>query len=447
MTSGITIQALRRHRWTLAGPFATQTVVAATVGAMVMTARALDAAPLTDVERAGAQVAGVRDATEVFLGVSVYLSIVVVGVTMALALAGQLRDIALLRTVGATPGQIRRSAAWQAAIVAVPACVLGTVLAVPAGALWVALLRGQGFVPDQVAFRPSPVALPVAVGIVVGTSVVGTLIAAARTSRLRPAVALTEVTSGRRPVGRARTVAGVTLAGGGAALSVVLSVLAPSQVGDAAFFVMLAQCVGVGLLGPPLLHAVGRAGRRVVPEGLGRVVVDDVAAMSRALAAALVPLVLATAFAFVKIAAQATTAAVTGETGQAVDVWIDMSGTAIYATFAGIAALNCFVTVTVGRRRDLAALQLAGATRRDVMRITAIEAVLVAAVAMVVAVVVATVTLAPTLHAGLGVWLPRVPLPVMAAGVALVVTVTTCGLVIPAALVTRRQPTGRALAA
>lgn len=440
MRSGITRQAIRRHRWTLAGPFVTQVVAATVISSMVMTARSIDRAPLTAAERATPLVTNMVDATAVFIGVSIYMSILVVGVTMALAMAGQLREIALLRTVGASPGQIRRSAALQAAIVAAPGSVAGFLLAAPAGAAWVALLRSHAVMPEQVSFRPNLVALPIALGVALATSIAGTLISAVRTSRLPPGEALVEVATGRRAIGRTRTVAGLALLVGGVALSAVLSRLAPDQAADAAFFVMLAGCVGVGLLGPHVLRAVGRVLRHVAGDGIARVALDDIASMTTALSGALVPLVLATAFAIVKIATHTTAEHVTGIADPAMDRWTDYSGTVVYCAFAGVAALNCFVTVVASRRRDLATMQLAGATRHTLIRVVAIEAAIVAAVAVAIAAVLATTTLVPMLHTGLGVWLPYVPVNTVVAGVLLVGVVVAAGMVIPAAVLTRQPP-------
>jgi putative ABC transport system permease protein len=440
MRSGITRQALRRHRWSLAGPFVTQAVAAAVISAMVMTARSIDRAPLTSGERGSPLVLEIGDTTSVFIGVAVYMSILVVGVTMNLAMAGQLRDIALLRAIGASPGQVRRSAALQAASVAVPAAIAGFLLAIPAGALWVAALRSHGVMPDGVQFRPSLVALPIAVGVELATSVAGTLIAAVRTSRLRPGTALAEIATGRRSLGRTRTVAALALMAAGGALSAILSRFAPEQAADAAFFVMLAECIGVGMLGPAVLRAVARVLRPHARGGLLRVALDDITTMTRALSGALVPLVLATAFAIVKIATHTTAAHVSGIADPPADRWTDYSGTAVYCAFAGVAAVNCFVTVLVGRRRDLAAMQLAGATRERLVRIVGIEAAIVAAAALGLAGLVATTTLAPILHTSLGVWLPYLPPAIVAAGAVLVAALVAAGMVAPAAVLSRRPP-------
>lgn len=420
-------------------------VSATVIAAMVHTTYSVDHAPLSPEQRATPLVTNLIDAAAVFIGSAVYLSILVVAVTMSLAVSGQLRDIALLRTVGAAPGQIRRSVAWQAVVVSVPASVLGWLLAFPVGSGWLAAMRQHDAAPAAVAFRPHPLALVIALSATVPIAVVAAWLAAVRTSRLRPGSALTEVTTGRRRVGPARTVLGAVLLVGAVVLSAVLSRFAPEQADDASVVVMFAQCIGIGLLGPHLLRATRRlvlsGARRLDGDGGGlvRVALDDMAAMTRALSAALVPLVLATAFAIIKVAAHTTTQHLQGGTADpAMDVWTDYSGTTVYCAFAGVAALTCFVTVLVNRRQDLAALRLAGATRGTVVGIMAVEAVIVSAVTVVVAAVVATITLAPMLRTSLGVWFPSVPTPVVAAVVVVVTVVVGAGMVGPAAALTRR---------
>ncbi|MGH8945486.1 MAG: hypothetical protein ACRDVL_05000, partial [Acidimicrobiia bacterium] len=81
MRSGITRQALRRHRWSLLGPACTQVLAAGVIATMVMTATSLDRSSLTAGERHALTVADIPETTTVFIGISIYLSILVVGVT------------------------------------------------------------------------------------------------------------------------------------------------------------------------------------------------------------------------------------------------------------------------------------------------------------------------------------------------------------------------------
>jgi putative ABC transport system permease protein len=438
MSSGLALQALRRYRGALLGPACTQALAAGVISMMIMTAISLSRSPLSPRDHAAVVASDIGDTTAVFIGISIYLSILMVGVTMNLATVQQIRDIALLRVIGASPGQIRRSVAVQAAAVAVPATIVGFLAAVPAGALWVAALKAHHVLPQGVRFAPQIVAAPIALGIGVSTSVVGAVVASARTARVAPTVALTEAATGRRPVGRTRVTLGIVLVLGGAGLSGILSRFAPDQANDAAFFVMLAECIGVGMLGPVVLGRAAQLVRSRAVDGISRLAVDDLATMSRSLSGALVPLVLAAAFAIVKVAIHTTTADATGITEPAADLWTDYSGTAIYAAFAGVAALNCLILVVSARRQDLAAMQLAGGTRRTLVKMVGVEALVVTASGLVLASGVAGITLAPILHTSLGRWAPYIPVPVVVGGAVLVAALVVAGMVVPAAIITRQ---------
>lgn len=442
MRAGLTRQALRRHRWAFLGPVTTQCVAAAVVCAMVTTGTSVDRASLDPAQRQAVLAADIPSATTAFALIAVYMSILMVGVTMSAAIARQGRDIALLRAVGATPGQVRRSVAAQAAIVAAPASVLGYLLGLVGGWLWVEALIRHDVLPGVVRFVPEPAVLPMVLGIEVATSVVGALIAAIRPSRVRPATALTEAATGRPRGGGARTVLGLVVLSAGVVLSAVISSFAPEQADDAGFFVMLAMCIGVGMLGPVILRAAAAVARPLLrfAGGSGLLAVDNIGALSRALSGALIPLVLAIAFAGVKVASHTTAAHVTGATDPAGAVWMDYSGTAVYSAFAAVAAMNTLLTVTVGRRRDLAVTQLAGATRRRVIAVVICEAVIVTGAALVLAAAVAVVTLLPLLHTGLDTWMPHVPAPYLLAGVLATAALVAAGTVAPSAVLTRRPP-------
>ena len=435
MRSGITRQALRRHRWALAGPACTQVLGAAVIAVMLMTASSLRAAGLSGGELA--------DTAAVFLGVAIYLSVLVVGVTMNLAVTRQVRDLALLRTIGATPGQVRRSVVLQAALVSVPASLLGCVLAVPLASGWLALLRAHGALPSGVDLTPTLAAVPAAMGIQLATSVAGAWTAGRRTARLAPSIALTEGSAGRRRLGRMRVAVGGLLLVAGLVGSAVVATLAADQADDAALFVLLAECIGIGLVGPVALRAFTAALRPLLADGLPRLAGDGVACLSRPLSGALVPLVLAVAFAGIKVAGHTTAAAVTGRPEPAADVWTNYSGTAVYCAFAGIAALNALVTVVVGRRGDLAVLQLVGGSRRRVLLLVAVEGAIITAAAILLAAVAAGATLLPMLHTGLGTWLPRVPLPVLGAGLVLTAGLVAAGTVGTAVVLTGQPPLQR----
>jgi putative ABC transport system permease protein len=341
--------------------------------------------------------------------IAVYLSAIVVGVTMGATIARQARDIALVRAIGAAPRQVRSAIAGQAVLVAVPATLVGVPLGVLGGRAWIHGLVAHGVIPAEVGFHADPAALPIALAVSVGTSLLGALVAAIRPARVRPAVALTETAAPELGVGLVRTVAGLLLVAAGGVLSTVLT-------GDGRLFVMLAMCLGTGFLGPALLRATALLARPV-----GRLAADNLAVHARSYSGALVPLTLAIAFATVKVAAHA------GVTEPAADRWTDYSGTAVYTAFAAVAALNALITVMVSRGRDLAVTRLAGGTRGRVLGVVICEALVVTVVSLLAAAVVATTTLG------------SFRLPPIYLSIAVVVLVLG-GTALPAAVGMRRPP-------
>ena len=440
MSTGLVTQALRRHRWSLLAPACTQLLAACVISVMVMLAWSLSPAHLGPEARAVVLASEMDDVTSIFLGSAVYLSILIVGVTMNLGIQQQLEDIALVRVIGASPGQVRRAAALQVAVLAVPTSIVGWLIAIPSGAFWTWALRSQHVLPEAARLEPNVMALPIAGGIVLATSVVGALVASRRTSRVAPSVALAEAQTRRRPISRIRIGIGFVLVAGGAVLSAVLSQFDPAQADDATLFVMLAECIGVGMLAPVALRRLAASLRRRAHAGVVRLAVDNIETMSRSLSGALVPLVLAAAFAVVKIAVHTTTTRVTGVAEPAADVWTDYSGTLIYAAFAAVAAMNCLVTVVVNRRRELATMQLLGGSRRSLVTMTLIEATVVSVTAVALAIGVAGITLVPMLHSSLGRWVPYLPPLVPVDWVALLGCLVAVGMAGPAAALTRSAP-------
>jgi putative ABC transport system permease protein len=438
MIPGLVRQALRRHPWTFVGPACTQALAATIVTASLGLNSSLSRAPLSASERVALDDVGMTVVAPLFVVISVYLSLIIVGVTMGSAISRQARDIALLKIIGASPGQVRRAIALQAALVAIPATLAGTALGALAGRWWVAGLVANDVTPASVIFHGHPAALPIALAVTLPTSLLGALIAAIRLSRARPADAMSETAVPRRGIGVVRTTAGVLAAAGGILAARQVATLNAEDTGGAAFFVMLAMCLAAGLLGPVLLR-LGAPLARVFGR-TGAIAAANMAVRARSLSGALVPLALATSFAAVKVAGHTTVARVTG-VDEARDVlWLDYSGTAVYTAFATVAALATLVTVTVGRRREFATVRLAGATRAHTLRIVACEAFVVVATGLVVAVAAAATLLVPLLHASLGVTTPWLPAGAVFTGVLGVVLVVGLGMLLPAAVLLRRPP-------
>jgi putative ABC transport system permease protein len=149
-----------------------------------------------------------------FGGYVAMLIIFVVAGTIGLSIRHRRRDLALLRAVAATPGQIRRMLVAESVLLALVAAVIG----IPAG------LLATAFVHDQLVTRGflAP-AFPITNGLLSGLATVlltalvavcAALIAARRLTRIRPAEALGEAAIEPARSGRVRLISGLlTLVG------------------------------------------------------------------------------------------------------------------------------------------------------------------------------------------------------------------------------------------
>ena len=184
----------------------------------------------------------------------VLISLFVVASTVALSVAERARTMALLRAVGATPGQVRRTVMLELAVLGIVAGLVAYLLGT-----WLAEMSVRGLVAHELA-PPSTHAwasplelLPSTVAAVVVAELAG-FFAARRASRIRPAAALEEATIERhfpRPV---RLLLGIGAFAGGLVLA-VFALRQPDALQQLtqAQFVLLAFMAGIALLGPYLM--------------------------------------------------------------------------------------------------------------------------------------------------------------------------------------------------
>jgi putative ABC transport system permease protein len=125
--------------------------------------------------------------------------------------------------------------------------------------------------------------------------------------------------------------------------------------------------------------------------------------------------------------------------GLNIQAWINYLVALLALAYAAIAAVNTLGVAVLGRRQELAAQRLAGATPRQVRRMMVLEATMLAAISLGIGTVLAAFAVVP-LAVAVGSWLPSGPvgiwLAVGGAVVAIVLPVTT--IVTRAA--TRRRP-------
>ncbi|MGA5299432.1 ABC transporter permease [Nucisporomicrobium flavum] len=144
-------------------------------------------------------------------GVTMFVSVFVVASTFAFAVAQRRREIGLLRTAGATPGQVRLMIVVEAAVVGVLASAAGCV-AGSYGAPWLAaLLVREKLAPAWFAIGAYRWPYHVAFWTGLAVALTGVTVAMVRAGRVRPVEALREASVDARAMTAGRWAAGAGL--------------------------------------------------------------------------------------------------------------------------------------------------------------------------------------------------------------------------------------------
>jgi putative ABC transport system permease protein len=229
---------------------------AAAGGAQVLTGAARGAAEYPELERTRTVLIPV---TAAFGGLAMFIAIFVVASTLGLSIQQREREIALLRAVAATPGQIRRMIAWEAAIVALigsaagiwPGIVLGRVLAQG--------LSDHGITPPNYALHYDWLAAAAAIGGGVVTALLAVLVAGRRAARVPPTLALTDAAAEPRLLGPGRVIGGlIALAGAVPLFAVSITTTDPQTAAPTSEISALFLVVAAAFFGPVVVYAVAR---------------------------------------------------------------------------------------------------------------------------------------------------------------------------------------------
>jgi putative ABC transport system permease protein len=201
------------------------------------------------------------------LGIATFLAVFVISSTFAFTVAQRRRDLALLRLVGGSRGQLRRLLLGEAVLLG----GLGAAIGIPAGlgvmAVQSWLMRTMGLAPAGFTGQWRAWIIGVSAGIGVVLAVAGVLVAARRAARVRPLEALRDSGEAARVMTAGRWIAGLLFVGGALAL-IILSPHGGAAGGPAmAMNVPMCAAVALAAFGPLLVPAVGR----VLPAGFGGV--------------------------------------------------------------------------------------------------------------------------------------------------------------------------------
>lgn len=234
-----------------------------------------------------------------FGGIAALVAVFTAAGTVALSVGQRSREFALLRAIGATPRQLRRSIATESLLVAPLAGALGCLPGLALATWWFGQLKEKGAIPEGVRLDTGPIPFAAAVAAALLTALAAGLAAARRPSRIEPGRALAESQVERRATGRIRTPLGLLALAGGVALTGVAAQASGEDAANTALGVVMLFMLAVALLGPLIarlcaaliglpLRASGAAGHLAAANSRGN---------ARRLASALTPIVLAMSFA------------------------------------------------------------------------------------------------------------------------------------------------------
>lgn len=439
MSAGLTtlaLRSLRRRATAFTATFLTALLGSAMIGSFA-----------TQLETATGPVSGADAEALVIMGAVVGgwgLVIVLFSVasTVGINTAQRATELGLVRTIGATPRQVRRLVNRETLLVTSVSATLGALVAYGGGALLLAALRDAGMVAPSVEYGGGPASLSIVVAGVVLVSLAASTVAARRATRGPARLVLAEASA---DVSRMRwwRVAGALLLMGYGVAGAVVTVFVTKDAEDPYAAMQTsgsaAILVGVGLaaLAPLWL----RWAASLVPTAwlVGAppyLAVGSLRGRPQLLAGVLAPVIVLTASAtgilmLVGIDGRTLDGTLASEDAELITT-LNYVVAGMIATFAAIMVVNGVAAMLAHRRAELVRLRLVGATPGQVRTSLLFETAMVAAVGVVLGTVASTATVLPFAYAREEGVLPDgqlwVPAAIAAAALALTMVSTRAAL-------------------
>lgn len=236
-----------------------------------------------------------------FGGLATMVAIFVVGSTVGMLMQQRRREMALLRTTGVTPGQLRRMVMAETAVIAVVAAGLSLAPGLAFGHFMYDVLVDQDLIPGVMIFSMGFIPRLVGFGATLFAALAAAFIASRRVSKVRPTEAMAEATLQTRWISPIRMILAFLFLGGATALAIVTAsvMTGPIAASTAAPSAML-WAVGIALVSPGLCRWLAAALRWPVGwfTGLsGQLAMLNAYVRRVRLASAVIPIMLATGLA------------------------------------------------------------------------------------------------------------------------------------------------------
>ena len=417
-------------------------LLAVTTITMFSSLIAADIATPARVKAAVADDGGLGTIAGVFGEGAMLVSLLVMLNCIGFAVRQQLRDLALLRTIAATPRQVHRLVRWEALVVVAAVAPLGW-LAGSAGAHWfLHALQQHDYAAPAVDIPGSPLPHVVALVATAGIAMAAGAVGAWRITRLSPAAALGDSATERRRLGWFRALLGcLALADAGALVGVNVAEGGDDAV-DGAFLALLMLMATLGLLGPVIARVAARllgiGPRRLWPR-IGWLADANMRGYARRLSSAVIPVALlvglACNFLFVgptmdHAAHPSTSDAVSGFSDPN-ENWLRLVELAMFVLLAAVAVVNTLVALTAERRHELGLLKLLGASNDDLWRMLVAETALIVVIGLTLGTAVGAVTLVTFSLGATGSPVPSTPMAPYAAVVAATLALAAPSILLP----------------
>lgn len=348
------------------------------------------------------EIAGVRTGmavvTVVFLGIAVVVAGIVISNTFSMVYAGRIRDIALLRLVGATGKQIRRTSLLDGLAVGAAGAVVGILAGIGLSLAGLALIESTTGAALPFVMVPQLILVPIIGGVVATTA--ASFSGSRSASRVAPLEASRDAAGVQRVAersSRVRTGLGIALVVTGAVflgLGLVMGIANPIGL-LVAFPGGVLSIVGVIVAAPVLMPPLLGLAARLLPRGAaprlaGANMTSDPVRTSRTLVSVVIGVTLLTMF---TVAGEMFVAASRDffgdDTGQVADV-IQGLLTTVYVlvgfsvVVAGIGLGSTLSMSVLQRRRELGVLRAIGFTTRQARLMLMWESLLVSVVGVVI---------------------------------------------------------------
>jgi putative ABC transport system permease protein len=197
-----------------------------------------------------------------FAAIAVFVGAFIITNTFRIIVAQRTRELALLRAIGATGGQVTRMVVLEALVIALVSSAIGVIIGILLAVTLQAVLNAIGFgLPEgPLTILPRTIIVGMAVGVIV--TVISAILPARKAARIPPVAAMTEVLSApTRKSLATRAIWGAVVTGAGA---LALGVGLFTDVRDAIWFVAIGALtgfVGIAILAPlfagPITSIIG----------------------------------------------------------------------------------------------------------------------------------------------------------------------------------------------